>query len=173
MASENKYQIEKLNNDNYFVWKFKLEMLLEKEGNWQAVQTPKPNDSVWEKQNKQAMATIVLLVENSQLVHIRKHRTAKEMWDALKSYHERGAGNNSVQIIKEICTGRLEEGGNMEKHINWLTDCFQKLDDLDEEKLSERWKIGLLFGQLPRSYDTIVTALSTQSAKDLTIKNVA
>lgn len=87
MVTETKYHIEKLNNDNYFVWKFRGEMILEKEGYWSVIEEDEPSDEMksntWKKNNKQAMATIVLTVENDQLVHIRKHRTAKGMWEAL------------------------------------------------------------------------------------------
>lgn len=176
MATETKYHIEKLNNDNYFVWKFRVEMILEKEGYWSVIEEDEPSDEMksntWKKNNKQAMATIALTVENDQLVHIRKHRTAKAMWEALRQYHEKGTGNHSVQLIKEICTRRLEEGGDMEQHINWMTTMFQKIDDLGEEKLSEKWMVGILFGQLPRSYDTIVTALSMTKEDDISLKFV-
>lgn len=176
MATETKYHIEKLNNDNYFVWKFRVEMILEKEGYWCVIEEDEPSDqtksNTWKKNNKQAMATIALTVENDQLVHIRKHRTAKAMWEALRQYHEKGTGNHSIQLIKEICTRRLEEGGDMEQHINWMTTMFQKIDDLGEEKLSEKWMVGILFGQLPRSYDTIVTALSMTKEDDISLKFV-
>lgn len=60
----------------------------------------------------------------------------------------------------------------MDQHSNWMTTMFQKIDDLSEEKLSEKWMVGILFGQLPRSYDTIVTALSTTKEDDISLKFV-
>lgn len=175
MASfESRVIVDKLNNDNYFIWKFRMEMMLAKEGCWEVITEDKPDPETndWKKKERQACGWIVQLIENSQLVHIRKHKTAKDMWQALKVYHERGTGNNSVQIIKEICAKRLADDGNMEMHIHWLTDMYQKLDDLGEEKLSEKWMIGILFAQLPVFYDTVVTALQTQDGNKLSMSLV-
>jgi hypothetical protein len=93
MADLFRANITKLNNDNYSVWKFKMELLLMKEDLWSQVSTKKPAETTaapsWQKRDDRARATIGLLVEDSQLIHIRKDTTAKGAWESLKNYHEK------------------------------------------------------------------------------------
>lgn len=59
----------------------------------------------------------------------------------------------------------------MEKHIEKLTNLFQKLRDLGDES-SEGWIVGMIFSSLPRSYDTLVTALESRPEQGLTVSLV-
>jgi len=43
MSVDIKYAITKLNNTNYFVWKFKMQLLLTKEGAWECITADPPN----------------------------------------------------------------------------------------------------------------------------------
>jgi len=63
----------------------------------------------------------------------------------------------------------MDETGNMETHISELTNLFQRLVDLGEEQLSERWMVAMILSSLPRSYDTLVTALEARSEADITM----
>lgn len=64
--SELKLSVAKLNNDNYQLWKFKVEMLLSRDDLWEVTTTERPQDNNqdWDKKNRQARATISLLVED-------------------------------------------------------------------------------------------------------------
>lgn len=159
--SEKLFGLVKLNNENFFIWKFRMEMLLKKEGLWSAVSIdpPDPVTEKWTMQDEMARATICLSLEDNQLNHVRKMSTSKETWLALKNYHERSTLSNKVQLMRKICSMRLEENGNMEEHINDMMDSF--------EKLSENWIVAMLLSSLPRSYDTLITALETRPEGDL------
>ena len=56
----------KLNNENYETWKFKIELLLIKEGLWNIVNEIKPErpNEDWIEKDGQVKATIGLTVEN-------------------------------------------------------------------------------------------------------------
>lgn len=182
MAENIKVTITKLNNENYFIWKYKMELLLIKEGLWDTLNLVKPTlktdgsnageISTWQTMDDKARALIGLLVEDSQLCLIRKETTAKATWDALKNYHEKGTLSNKVSLMRRICSLKMDEEGNMESHISELTNLFQRLTDLGEEQLSDSWTVAMLLSSLPRSYDTLVTALETRPEKDLTISLV-
>jgi len=85
MSVDIKYAITKLNNTNYFVWKFKMQLLLTKEGAWECVTAdpPNPETEAWRKKDSLAYASIGLNVEDEQLVLIRSTKTAKSAWDNL------------------------------------------------------------------------------------------
>lgn len=168
-----KFSFAKLNNENYFVWKYRMEMLLIKEGLWSAISIDKPEPVTpeWIKTDNEARAYISLLVADNQLNHVRSASTARIAWNQLKEYHERASLSNKVRIMREICSLKLSEGGDAELHISRMTELFAKLSALGE-KLSDNWVVAMLLSSLPRSYDTLITALETRPENDLTISLV-
>lgn len=137
MADNVKTTIAKLNNENYFTWKFRVELLLIKDEVWHVVEKPAPvlsadrsNQSTvdaWKKCDDKARAMIGLLVEDNQLNHIRNKATAKQWWDALKDHHEKSTLSNKVILMRKICNTKMQENGDMEAHINELSGSFQRL----------------------------------------------
>lgn len=76
------FVIGKLNNNNYQIWKFKVEQLLKREGTWKAISGTRPTAgeeamNAWDASNDKALGTICLLVEDAQISHIRDKTTAK------------------------------------------------------------------------------------------------
>ncbi|EFN71905.1 hypothetical protein EAG_10168, partial [Camponotus floridanus] len=71
-----------LNNGNYQIWKYKVELLLIKDELWHTVNEIRPDnpDEKWLKADRQAKATIGLLVEDDQLRYIRDAISARETW---------------------------------------------------------------------------------------------
>lgn len=169
----------KLNDENYFNWKFRMEMFLRKEGVWIAISTDKPavtstltssNSTAiakWEEADEKARSWIGLSVEEGQLGHIRNQKTAKESWKALKTYHEKSTLVNKTTIMRNLCGMKLSESKEPTVHIESMTNLFQKLVNLGEKDLSERWKTVILLSSLPATYNTLITALEARSDDDL------
>lgn len=63
---------------------------------------------------------------------------------------------------------RLEEGGNMDAHVNKMTELFQKLLAMCEEIKPEFFMCATLLGSVPESYDALIQALEARSEEDLT-----
>lgn len=107
-----KVQIAKLNNKNYYTWKYKIELLLIKEKVWNTISqaTPSPITDKWTEQNDTARALIGLNVEDNQLVHIRDKKTAKDAWNKLTEIHENDSVTSLVTLIREMYATRMEEG---------------------------------------------------------------
>lgn len=166
--------IVKLNDSNFYNWKFKMELLLTKEDLWGVIEyidAEIPSRvralSVWNRNDKKAKALIGLNVEDSQFVYIRNCRTAKETWKALKMVHERDTIVSKVQLYKKISRKRLNQGENLPKYINELDELFQQLCNI-AGPIAEEWKIGILLGSLSEEYDHLVTALELRPDKELT-----
>lgn len=170
-----KVSIVKLNNSNYSNWKYKMELLLIKEGLWKVIKETAPAPSTtlttvsnqkdiddWNVNDDKARAFIGLSVEDDQIAHIRKAKTAAEAWTNLKQYHEKGTLSNKVHLMRRICSLRMDEGGSAVEHINRLQELFMKLSDIGEESLSDKWSVAMLLSSLPRSYDTLITALEAR-----------
>lgn len=163
--------IEKLTNNNYFTWKYQMELVLVKEELWDVLIGEAPTTvralSLWNKKDAKARATIGLSVQKDQLVHIRDKSTALQTWIALKNALEKDTLTNRVSLYKRIAMHRMKDTSKMEDHINELVSLFQKLSDLGEQA-TDQWKIGMLFASLPKKYSTLITALEARNESDLT-----
>lgn len=167
---ENKYSIEKLNNENFFNWRYKIEMLLKEKGIWTVVKDVKPDPvtPAWTSNDEKAHSTIALNVCDNQIQHIRNCKSAKEAWTALKEFHEKDTPGNRVFILRTIMRQRLEEGGDLEVHVNKMNELFQRLLALGDEIKPDFFMSATLMGSLPDSYDPLITALEARSEDDLT-----
>lgn len=170
MANIERYSITKLNNENYFNWKFRVEMLLKEKDVWSAIskETPSTITDAWTKADEKALATIVLTIEDSQLQHVRSCATAKAAWNALKEFHQKDSAGSRVRILRNIMRQRAEESTNIEEHVNKITELFQKLNSLDQEIKLEFLMSATLLGTLPSSYDSLITALEARKEEELT-----
>ncbi|KMQ89570.1 retrovirus-related gag-pol polyprotein [Lasius niger] len=155
MAETSRLPFAKLNNGNFFTWKYKMELLLIKKRVWSVINSNKPSVPAtgatagqieaaekWQEKDDLARATIGLMVEDNQLSLIRSKLTAKQTWNSLKDYHEKNTLGN------------------------------KKLIDLGEQQLSENWRVAIILSSLPKSYDTLVTALEVRAENDLTLSLV-
>lgn len=79
--SETKVVMERLNNFNWASWKFRMELLLVKDGLWAVVNEPKPEgaDANWISKDASARATIGLALEDGQLSHVIGAETVNEL----------------------------------------------------------------------------------------------
>ena len=173
MAADATVRIAKLNSVNYQTWKFKVELLLTKEDLWDTVfqDPPDPVTPEWQAKDRKARATIGLLLEDSQLHHVRKEVTAKATWNALKQHHEKSTLSNKVSLLKKLCALKLTETGSMETHLVQMEDLIERLSSLGEA-LAEPLTVALFLSSLPDSYSTLITALETRPEADLTVELV-
>lgn len=154
------FQIEKLNNNNYAVWKFRVKQMLINLEVWSVVveEAPENPDAAWKKKNDYAFSTISLLVDDNQLTHIINAKSAKEVWKALEDYHQKSSESSIVHLYRTLCRMRLSEDGDMEDHINNVQDTVNRLNVLGEE-IRDKFAAAILLESLPDSYDPLVTML--------------
>lgn len=171
---DSKLSFEKLSNENYFTWKYRMEMLLKKEMVWRTLSETQPAATettaraTWLEKDEKAMALIGLSVMDNQLQHIRNSKTAKESWDSLKSFHEQKTLVNKTTLMRKLWDLKLTEDTTPQTHIQEMTNILQKLVDIGEPDLTENWKTSILLSSLPESYHTLVTALEARDPDKLT-----
>lgn len=162
--------IQKLNSYNYAVWSYKVELLLCREKTWSVIRDELPSedkrDVTWKDKNDQARSTIGLLVEDAQLVHIRNLNTAKEVWNALKDFHQKSSMTSIVLLLKSVCRAQLHENGDMEAHITFMQETINKLTALGFD-LTDTVQAALYLASLPDSYDSLVTTIEGKDMKDI------
>ncbi|XP_065080014.1 uncharacterized protein LOC135702887 [Ochlerotatus camptorhynchus] len=61
----------------------------------------------------------------------------------------------------------------MEAHVSKLSELFEKLNNLQPEKiLDDQWLVAILFSSLPEEYETLVPTLEARPENDLTLDMV-
>ena len=161
--------IDKLNNDNYNVWKFKLEMLLIREDLYNLV-TDEPPEIItdqWRSRDRKARAIINLLIQDDQIIHVKNLTTAKETWNTLKNIHERANLSSKLFLLRKLYSLKLSEGGNVNEHINKIYEIRDKLTAIGET-INDQHLSALMLCSLPPSYDTLITALEARPELELT-----
>lgn len=173
MADPGRFSLARLNNTNYATWKFEIEMLLTREELWFVVEEakPEPVTAAWTKADKKARATIALSVEQSQYPLIKDGTTALAVWNALKSYHEKTTMTSQLSLLIRLCDGKLQEGGDAEKHLLEMDSLFGRLQSAGLE-LGEKLKVAMVLRSMPESYHFLASALEARPDADITMELV-
>lgn len=164
MAQDFKSTFEKLNRNNYFVWKRKAECVLIRDDTWCVIRDniPQQPDDKWLRKNESARASIFLMIGDDLFNIIDETTTAKEAWRLLKEKFETFSFSECVFIMKKLCKMQLDEYGDMERHLNDIQIELKKLASMGEA-LSEKWEVAIILRSLPESYDVLVTTLEATS----------
>lgn len=166
------HYIDKLTDDNYSVWKFKIEQLLIKEGLYDVVFETKREDHVnWDKNDRNARALICLNISDSQIAHVRHSKSAKETYDQLKSVHERVNLTNKLYLLRKLYSIKYVESVKMQEHINSVLELAEKLRSIGEV-IQDDNLIAILLCSLPNSYSTLITAIESKNESELSLKYV-
>lgn len=183
----NRVLIEKLTNQNYEAWNFRMKMLLIKENLWKYVNsdpiapvikaatstTPEEvtNQAAideWILNDSKALAIIALSVDDKQLNLIKKAETSKAAWKELQEYHQKSSLAHQASVLKKLCKLELEEDGDMELHLFQIEELFEKLSNLGKN-FTEDVRVILVIQSLPESYNALTTALEARNEKELTL----
>lgn len=170
MADKALYSFDKLNNNNYAIWAFKMKMLLIKEELWIAVEGEAPPGTDARellRKSEKALSIIALMVGNDQVTHIQSSTTAKGAWNILKSYHQQSAMSFKIRILKRLFRMELPRDGDMQKHT---TTIFQLVSELRDRgcELTEDVQVSILLASLNSEYEALVTAIEAWDEARLT-----
>lgn len=167
------FQIEKLNNTNYLSWKFKMKMLMEKDDCFDSIELKDDEELKGEilKKDKKALQWIALLVDNSQLIHVKKATGGRDAWRKLKEYHQRTSLSNQIRIKKRLYKYELERGESMRVHLDKIFRDFDELAEMDAA-LDDKSAVHILLSSLNEEYDALITALEAWDEGKLTLHAV-
>ena len=113
-----------------------------------------------------AYSLIALLVESELQIHVSSKTTASEAWKALQEHFEFVSVTQIVLLYRRFFAAKMDEKGDMMKHITEMTRIAEQLKEMKEEVSSKKFAIVML-GSLPDSYDTFLTSLNARNADDL------
>lgn len=96
-------------NDNYQVWKYKVELLLLKEDLWSVVdeELPEVPNAAWIQKDK----LVQQLDCSSRTISSCTFgiKLLRDTWNALKTYHQKVTLTNKVYLLKRICNLKLTD----------------------------------------------------------------
>ena len=91
------FLLTKLNEQNYLTWSVKAEMLLRREDLWKIVSNPPAVlNKEQTKQNEKVLTTIIMCLEDSQLIHMRALTSARQCWQVLHHVYKRSCSDMEI-----------------------------------------------------------------------------
>ena len=161
-----KWELTKLQCDNYTTWKFKLKHYLIAKNLVGSVDNtvtaPADEASAKDKQEQysraaMALSHIVLAVSDELLYLITECETSKAAWDKLQAHFERDSLAYHLFLNKNYFRTVMDENESIESHLKHMKEITNKLAAI-KAPVCEEDQVATLLGSLPDSYDTLVTA---------------
>ena len=164
--------IEKFDGDNFNLWKFKMQMVLEERDMWDIVsgQDVKPDHDhgAWIRKDKKAIATICLSLKDPQLIQVRGCSSANEVWSLLETLYESRDLSSRLFLRRKFVTIKMTAGSSILEHITKVKTLADKLAAIGAPVQEDDFVVTLL-SSLPETYDNLVTSLESRADK-LTIE---
>ncbi|KAG8139411.1 hypothetical protein E2320_002176 [Naja naja] len=158
------FLVSQLNETNYLSWNVKMEMYLQREELWTIVTNPLAVlDDGDQRKNKKALGSIILALEDSQLIHVRDHQSVKECWEALCSVCMRETVCSKVLLTRRLYKAQLKPGESMSTYLQNMRRAFLELEERGMT-FTEAHKVYVVLS----SWDVLVTNLESIQEWDLT-----
>ncbi|XP_040372400.1 uncharacterized protein LOC112194950 [Rosa chinensis] len=172
-------------NDNFTLWQRKMKSVLILQGLYKAIlgienKAADMADKVWQKMDKKAKSFIELHLADHVLVHVLasagENMNSKETWDYLEKVYaskvhigENMDSSKTLDNVKEVDADklflkdelyslRMEEGGDLQDHLNNFQICVANLSKVDVRYKDEE-KTLMLLRSLPASFKHFITRL--------------
>ena len=118
--------------------------------------------------SNKALSTIVLSMKPELHYLIgREPEDPVAIWKLLSDHFERKTWGNCYELWKHLMTTprmkEIRDGGLVDKHLRSLQETFDSLAVLDNQ-VSEKKQVMFILASLPKSFQTMVTALAASMA---------
>ena len=123
--------IDKLTSINYNVWALRMQHYLKHEALWRYVSHP-PDEATEEDvlRDERALATIVLSVSASQLVHVAGKLSAKAAWDSLKDVYVQKSAGSLISLMRQLYQTVMMPGSSVELTLILWMSVFKCLNSV-------------------------------------------
>ena len=146
---------------NFMVWKSTIEDLLVQQNLDEALEKEKPanlDDAAWASKKKKAVSTIRLAIASEIKYNFLTETDPKVLLEKLQSIYASKSLTNRLCLRWELYQLKMENGTNLQNHINSFTQLVCQLQNADE-KIPDQEQALLLLASLPKSYRPIVQTL--------------
>lgn len=178
--AEKELNLTKLDGQNFQMWKFSLNFLLEAQELCEFVDgtTVEPDKTTkiadWKKWKKNSSRTAVLLlssVEQSLHVNLINCETPKEIWDKIHSLYGDTSQDAKQTAWQQFYEYKIKEGVQVSTQVEQFETICKKLENAGE-KLTESAVISKLLSSLPPRFSTFCMAWECTPSADRTKQNL-
>eukprot|EP00171_Calliarthron_tuberculosum_P004339 IDg4339t1 len=156
-------KIDKLNNDNFHIWKSRVQLVLSLRELDDYLTSDSPgtdsNDSLkWSKGDRKAKAIIGLTISDSHLEQVQHAVTAKEMWKMICDIYERHTLLNKLSARRKFYTATMKDGERILEFSARIRQLASTLKSMGVAVDNNEMAMALLNG-LPERFDSLISAL--------------
>ncbi|GJW52648.1 zinc finger, CCHC-type containing protein [Tanacetum coccineum] len=166
-TSTPQFQCPTLKPSNYSLWAIRMQIILEANGLWEMIE-PNEKTQADNKKDKTAIAFLYQALPEEQQLQITKHKTAKAIWDALKTRHigEERVQQARLQTLKsEFELLHMKEDETIDTFTTKLTTLVNKAASLGHTMEYETL-VRKLLNAVPDRYLQIVASIEQYSDLD-------
>lgn len=186
---EDKYRVPLFDGSGFSNWKFRMEVYLEEEDLLQCTRNEiedyeeliivDTDSQEIKKQKEQRMRSflrswrkcksiLIQRIHDSQLEIVKDLKTAKQIWDSLLKIYERKSISSRLMIRKKLILMKFREGDDLQQHFLEFEKTVRDLKSTGA-KVDEDDAVCQLLITLPKSFNSVVTALETLDVEKLTM----
>ena len=172
--------VDKFNGENFSLFKFKMEMILDEKDLWDLVEgteiaPPTGSDEklilAFKKRERTAFRILCTHLVDAQLQHVKSCKGAAEAWKTLRGIHETKGLANILFLRRKFFTIKMQESDDLLQHINKVKTLVDQLEALDVA-VTEGDIVMTLLESLPSSFENLIVAMETKDIKELTLTYV-
>ena len=89
------------------------------------------SEDQWNEIDKKAISAIEMHVTDEMLRNLMSKKNAKDMWIRLEEMYIRKSMSNKLNLKKQLCKLEMEEGQDLNKHINVFKAIVHDLERID------------------------------------------
>ena len=120
---EGKFRVNKVNGQNYHLWKMQMEDYLYKKDLYLPLdgkekQPVAMKDEEWGVLNRKALGTIQLCLESLVAFDISKEKTIEGVMSAFVKLYEKSSASNKVLLMKRLFNMKTSNSGSVADHLN-------------------------------------------------------
>ena len=163
-----KIGIEKFDGSDFSFWKMQIEYYLYQKDLHEPLLRVMPdtmNMEQWKLKDRKALGMIRLTLSRNVAFNIIKEKTTLDLMKALSNMYEKPSAMNKVYLMRSLFNLQMSEGGSVVDHINEFNMILSQLSSVEinfEDEIEEL----ILMSSLPKSWDTVVAAISSFRGSD-------
>lgn len=175
---ESTQKVKQFDGTNFSNWKYRVGILLEEKNLEKFLKDPletllgaTTDEKVKDKlksDEKKCKSILVQCIADSQLEYIKDKAFAKDIYDTLTGVFERKSVAGQLLLRKQLLTMKYKDGDDISEFFLRFDRTVRELKSIGAT-LEELDVVCHLLLTLPKSFDSLVTALETMDQKNLTI----
>ncbi len=164
-------KIEKLNENNFHIWKVKIRMILsirELENHIDDTNSPaetEPGYAEWLRNDSKARAFIGLSLSDNHLEKVQHALTAKDMWTCICDIYEKHTLLNQLTARRRFYTASMKESDKVLDFSARVRLHAASLKSMGNEVTDQDMAMTFLSG-LPNRFDVLISALDAMSVDE-------